>query len=295
MTKLEIEAFLMIIKTGSLSAAAQNLFVTQPALTRRVQALEEEIGYKLLNRRRGVRTIELTAAGQAFVGVARHWLAVWKETRSLLNLKERPVLRLTAIGSVNTYILPQVLQQFIQFRPENRLHFIDQHSEEAYRYVEQKLVDLALISDVTYNPRVETVPLFKEKMVLVAGPAAGCQAGMPPSHLPPEKEIRLPWYPEYELWHEYWFGNEPQEKALLNFMPLLEHFLAGGDTWALVPVSAVPCLKERVKVQTYPLREGPPDRVIYALTNMGEKPTAVVSFLTLLKEHLQTIEGVEVF
>ena len=74
MTKLEVEAFLMIVKTGSISAAAQSLFVTQPALTRRVQALEEEIGYKLFERRRGIRNIELTEAGKAFVGVARHWL-----------------------------------------------------------------------------------------------------------------------------------------------------------------------------------------------------------------------------
>ena len=57
MTKLEVEAFLMIVKTGSISAAAQSLFVTQPALTRRVQALEEEIGYKLFERRRGIRNI----------------------------------------------------------------------------------------------------------------------------------------------------------------------------------------------------------------------------------------------
>lgn len=294
MTKLEVEAFLMIVKTGSISAAAQSLFVTQPALTRRVQALEEEIGYKLFERRRGIRNIELTEAGKAFVGVARHWLQVWQETKSLLDLQERPVLRLTAIGSVNAYILPEVLQQFLQLQPNHRLQFIDQHSQEAYQYVEQKRVDLALISDITFNPGVETVPLFKEKMVLVAGLEVGCKGLMHPSRLPAEKEIRLPWYPEYELWHEYWFGASSRERAFLNYMPLLEHFLSEGNNWALVPISALPFLQQRAAVQYYPLEEGPQDRVIYALTNAGQKPLAVEYFLNLLKERLKNIEGVEV-
>ena len=44
MTELEIEAFLAIVRTGSISAAAQKLYVTQPALSRRIHALEQELG-----------------------------------------------------------------------------------------------------------------------------------------------------------------------------------------------------------------------------------------------------------
>ena len=46
MTFLEIEAFLNIVQYGSFSAAAEKLYVTQPALGRRIRALEEELGYK---------------------------------------------------------------------------------------------------------------------------------------------------------------------------------------------------------------------------------------------------------
>ena len=45
MTFLEIEAFLKITETGSFSAAAEALYVTQPALGRRIRAMEEELGY----------------------------------------------------------------------------------------------------------------------------------------------------------------------------------------------------------------------------------------------------------
>ena len=43
MTLLGIEAFLAVVKWGTLSGAAQNLYITQPALTRRVQIMEEEL------------------------------------------------------------------------------------------------------------------------------------------------------------------------------------------------------------------------------------------------------------
>ena len=44
MTELELEAFLAVVRTGSITAAARSLYVTQPALSRRIRALEEELG-----------------------------------------------------------------------------------------------------------------------------------------------------------------------------------------------------------------------------------------------------------
>ena len=68
MTFLEIEAFLKIAQCGSFSAAAEKLYITQPALGRRIRALEEELGYSLFIRNKGVRHVELTRQGRAFVG-----------------------------------------------------------------------------------------------------------------------------------------------------------------------------------------------------------------------------------
>ena len=47
MTQSEITAFLAIIQCGSFSSAAEHLYITQPALSRRIQALEKKVGYKL--------------------------------------------------------------------------------------------------------------------------------------------------------------------------------------------------------------------------------------------------------
>lgn len=57
MTEREIEAFLTIVRTGSISAAAEVLYVTQPALSRRIRALEQELGYQLFIRKKGLRNV----------------------------------------------------------------------------------------------------------------------------------------------------------------------------------------------------------------------------------------------
>ena len=80
MTRTELESFLAVVQAGSLSAAAKNLYITQPALSRRIQSLEQELGYPLLQRSPGVRKATLTAQGEQFVSLATQWMGIWNET-----------------------------------------------------------------------------------------------------------------------------------------------------------------------------------------------------------------------
>lgn len=69
MTKTELEAFFTVLQYGSISAAAERLFITQPAMSRRMKAIEDELGYSLFERGRGQRSVELTENGKEFVSV----------------------------------------------------------------------------------------------------------------------------------------------------------------------------------------------------------------------------------
>ena len=63
MTVSEIDAFLAVVRYGSMAEAARRLYTSQPTLSRRLHSLEEELGYALLLRNKGVRTVELTRQG----------------------------------------------------------------------------------------------------------------------------------------------------------------------------------------------------------------------------------------
>ena len=169
MTNLEIEAFLAVVRLGSITAAAQAIFITQPALSRRLQTLEEELGYPLFRRGKGQRNIQLTEEGKAFVPVAERWRQLWRQSREIAGLSHRGKMTVAVIGSINTYLMPPVYRCFLRRFPGSSLAVTDQHSVAVYDLVASGQADLGLISDDRYVKQVDTVPLFKEKMVLVSG------------------------------------------------------------------------------------------------------------------------------
>ena len=292
MTKLEIEAFLCIVKYGTISAAADKLYVTQPALSRRIAALEQELGYELMTRKKGIRSVTLTPEGAAFVAIAEKWNHIYREAQSLSRLHQKPILNLASIGSVSTYLLPPVLHQIIADGNPYDLCFHQYHSYESYGYVESGLVDLALISDDMYHRTVLTTPVFEEPFVLIGGPGWDCVDLIHPAALNPRSEIRLPWNPEFDAWHEKWFDVSICPKVQLDQMSLLEEFLT-GEYFAIVPLHVAHRLKSAA-CHICRLKDGPAHEIIYALTNTNQtsKQELIRHFLGLLSEELKQCEGI---
>ena len=83
MTEAEIKAFLTVVNLGSVTAAAKELYLTQPALSRRLHALELSLGYSLITRGKGLRNVELTPEGKAFIPLAEKWLRLFAESKEL--------------------------------------------------------------------------------------------------------------------------------------------------------------------------------------------------------------------
>lgn len=100
------------------------------------------------------------------------------------------------------YCAPQKWKQLPLHYPRYNISFHHCHSNEAYDCVASGDIDLALISDDRFSREVKTLPLFREPMLLL--PARGSKYGQAghPSALDPADEVRLPWNPEYDLWHE---------------------------------------------------------------------------------------------
>jgi len=290
MTELEIEAFLAIVKNGSISAAAQELYVTQPALSRRIGALEQELGYCLMNRKKGVRSIELTREGKAFISLAEKWREMWNETRQIGTLGSRQSLHIGSVGSISTYLLPEALAGFMEQNPDCPLVFRQYHSGESYEHVEKEEVDLAFISDDMYSHSVDTVPFFSGKMVLLA--TDWREKTVRPSDLDPQKEIRLPWNPEYDMWHDYWFGPGARARVLLDQMSLMEYFLREKGTWVILPDYIARSLSLEPGWRIHELEEGPPDTVIYYLVKKDSIGKYVSQFLETTRQVLSGKDGV---
>lgn len=295
MTQQEIEVFLAVVKMGSVSAAAQALYITQPAVSRHIRALEQELGCSLLERGRGRRQVELTPQGRDFIEVAKKWTLLWQETQEITRRDRQHLLNVSSVGSVSSYLLPEVLHRFLDQEPNRALAFHNYHSQESYTYVDEGLVDLAIISDDMYHPHVETIPAFREPMVLLTRSGSTLPDRVHPSQLDPARELRCPWNPEYDLWHTFWFSSSVSAQAQLDQMSMLESFFRWTDSWAITPLSVASAIQDRCAVSIHRMEDGPPDRIIYYLLGQRRKPELTAAFLKCMDEELRQYPEIESF
>ena len=162
-----IEAFVEVARAGSISRAAEALFVTQPALTARLQAMERSLGTDLLVRsRHGSR---LTEAGRALLPHAERALAALRRGREAVEqVRSGGAGRLTigAAPAVSTYVLPAMLHRFQAKHPLVRLAVRSGHSEEILEMVLREEVEIGLMRPIQH-PEVSATLLYEDELVLV--------------------------------------------------------------------------------------------------------------------------------
>jgi len=296
MREVEIEAFLAVIDTGSISGAANSLYITQPALSRRISTLEEELGYKLFIRNKGIRNIDITPEGKAFIALAQKWKALFLESRNLTDgLTDSYDFRIGVIGSMSTYLLPTTFQQFINAYPECNISIHQHHSEECYYYMEKGLFDLALVGKEKYSKTISTIPVIRSPFKLVSRRTNLCQSTIHPSQLDPSKEIFVPWNSRFENWHDYWFAAQNKPRVWLDMMPLVEHFIVEKDSWIIAPTYIASYLAAKLELRVCNIAEAPPAMTVYAIYPKDSPNTYVQKFLAALKSSLTSAQDLQLF
>lgn len=153
-----------------MSRAARVLFITQPALSSRIQRLEENLGAKLFTRTpRGMR---LTEAGEAFLPQAHRALDAIADGRRLVNAVEgggAGRLSLGAAPALSTYVLPGILKRFAVSHPRVQVSVTTGHSEELLQLLLAEKIDLGLVRALRH-PDIVSTPLYEDRLLLVVRP-----------------------------------------------------------------------------------------------------------------------------
>ena len=164
MTNLDIETFWAVVQHGTMTAAAEALYITQPTLSMRIRALEERVGTPLFIRGKGQRRIRLTAAGQKFLTLARRWQRLLSETEALAELEQRTYLRIAATYTTNQYILPAVYQKFLAMHLPVSLWIHTLRDVDSAQALLNHELDFALIdSNTVFNSQLEVRPICRER------------------------------------------------------------------------------------------------------------------------------------
>ncbi len=156
-----LKAFLAVADSGSFSAAAERLFLTQPAVSKRVAALESELDARLFDRIS--RSVSLTEAGRALLPRARTILVdIEDSVRAITNLsgEVRGTLRFATSHHIGLHRLPPALRAFTRQYPQVRLDIRFMDSEAACLAVEHGELELAIVTlppDPSPNLSLDTV------------------------------------------------------------------------------------------------------------------------------------------
>jgi DNA-binding transcriptional LysR family regulator len=290
MTLQGIESFLAIVKFGNLSSAAKYLYITQPALTRRVQQLEDELGYLLLKRQKGLRTIQLTEQGVKFYQIAWKWQLLLEETEAIPYASQKEILSVASVNSVGRPLLIPIFPTFLQ--NGYRLRLYNAFSEDAYQQMARGLYDLAFIEQQEFTEKlpvgIHMKPTFSEAFVLTSGCELPAQGGaVDIQKLDSSKEVYVPWNNDFKAWHSEQFSMSSASQVFLEDASVLDCFLR-SESWSIVPYSTGELLRKQ-GCYVYLLSVEPPRRIIYYLTKGNVKQGPIQSLLILLNEQIHSM------
>ncbi|GLS89512.1 LysR family transcriptional regulator [Psychromonas marina] len=163
----QLQHFVTIVETGSISAAARHLFLAQPAISASIKKLETELNMPLLHRRE--RGVSLTEAGQQFLQHARQILQQAKDAKLAMQAIEgldQGEVEIAVPPMLGSYFFPPLLMAFKHQYPALKLNIIDSGT----RSIRQKLLDgeleLGVVADHDLPPEFESGKLMREEMVV---------------------------------------------------------------------------------------------------------------------------------
>src|SRR6266536_5761498 len=173
MLEARLRAFAAVARRGSFSRAAEELFITQPAVSKHVASLEAELGQLFERRRRGAA---LTPAGELLadhVLRAEALLASGRRAAEAARDGHMGTLSIAASGIPGTYVLPPLLARFHEERVTVTIDFQLSTSGGALELVRAHRAELGVIGGLVVPPELENETLIEDEIVLVGSPALG--------------------------------------------------------------------------------------------------------------------------
>ncbi|SMD02551.1 DNA-binding transcriptional regulator, LysR family [Sporomusa malonica] len=263
-----MEAFLAIVQTRSLTKAAELLHLSQSTVSYRLQVLEREMGATLIERRKGVQTINLTPIGESFVALAQRWSMLKREVEILQSRGPQISLTIGAADSLNVYVLPPLYRAISQQYPAMRLQIRTQHTLESYESIERKEIDVAFVKLERVVSSIIVKPFYVDEMVLVR---LRTEERTPtdvisPLELDCRNQLYFNWGPSYQMWHDRWWDTYSPPNLQIDAAALIFSLMWDPQQWAIVPRSIANALAQIDKFVVQHLSDPPPPRVCYQLT-----------------------------
>lgn len=168
MSDFRLKVFLSVARNLSFTKASQELFITQPAITKHIQELESL--YKIRLFERLGNKIVLTKAGELLQEHSERILEDYKRLDYEMHLLHNECsgeLRLGASTTISQYVLPPLLARFIEKFPQVSLSLLNGNSRDVENALQEHRIDLGLVEGIIRLPNLKYTTFLDDELVAV--------------------------------------------------------------------------------------------------------------------------------
>ncbi len=169
----QLITFSTVISEGSMTAAAEKLYLTQPAVSQQIRNLEEELGVSLLDR--GSRHARPTVQGQLLYDYAKRIIALTQQAQVAIQTMGEGVkgtLRIGTLNSLGLQLISPAIGTFMKHNPKISIALVYKDGAEVFKSLKRGELDVAILPDVEseygeHPEGIEAHPLIRDEMWLV--------------------------------------------------------------------------------------------------------------------------------
>lgn len=190
MSDFRLKVFQSVAKNLSFTKASQDLFISQPAITKHIQELESAYQTRLFDRQGS--KISLTEAGKLLLEHCERILEDYKRLEYEMHLLHNEYtggLKLGASTTIAQYVLPPLLAGFIRKFPQVNLSLANGNSREIEAALQAHSIDLGLVEGVLRLPNLKYTTFLEDELVAVVRTGSDLPVG---DEITPEDLLRLP-------------------------------------------------------------------------------------------------------
>lgn len=169
MTLRHLKIFLSVYETGSTTAAAEQLYISQPTVSVALRELEEHYGVRMFERY--AKHLYVTPAGRQLYQYAKHLVSLLEEAEDAIkSLGEAGTLRVGSSITIATRFLPGYVRQFRELYPQMQVKVEVENTDTIARMVLDNQIDLGLVEGPVDSPFLLSRPYSGDELVMLCSP-----------------------------------------------------------------------------------------------------------------------------
>ncbi len=168
MTIRNLEIFVKVADLGSMTAASEALYISQPTVSQAIAELEGHYGTKLFDRL--AKKLYITESGKQLLGYARHIIALHGEMELAMKDPEKSgMLKVGASLTIGAELLPRLVSGFHAGHKELKIHAVIRNTADIESLILRNEVDFALVEGVVHSQSIISEEFMDDELALVCG------------------------------------------------------------------------------------------------------------------------------